>query len=192
MRILFAALAVTLAARALPAQVPQSDSARLIVTQDGLPIGTEDFALRVSQTRDGETQVSFVATTSGAAPMRVAVTAGGRRLTVRVAAGDREAAREYPGGPAALVADERVLSLYALVAGHAPGSVTVYGPPPNGRRPGTLEAGSSPLPSGAGEARHVVLRSGEDVVNVWYDRAGRLLRVNIPSRRLSAERVVSP
>jgi len=185
------ALVTALAATPLSAQIPQSDSARLVVTQDGQPVGTEDFALRVGPTRDGDTLVSFVATTSGADPMRVAVTASARRLTVRVAAGGREAAREYPGGPAALVADERVLSLFALAAGLASGSVTVYGPPPNGRRPGSLEAGSAALPAGGAGSRHVVLRSGDDVVNIWFDREGRLLRVEIPSRRLSAERVIS-
>jgi hypothetical protein len=191
MRLLFPALALALATSPLRAQIPQSDSARLVVSQDGRPVGTEDFALRVSRTQDGESQVSFVATTSGADPMRVAVTAGARRLTVRVAAGDREAAREYPGGTGALVADERVLSLYALMAGAVAGGVTVYGPPPNGRRPGSLEAGSTPLPGGPPGTRHVILRSGEDVVNIWYDGTGRLLRVDIPSRRLSAERVVT-
>jgi hypothetical protein len=175
----------------LAAQMPQSDSARLVVTQDGRPVGTEDFAFRTAPGRDGETVTSFVATTSGPTdPMRVAASVGLRRLTLRVAVGDREAAREYPGGPATLVADERVLSLYALAAGLAPGAVTVYGPPPNGRRPGIIEQGSETLPAG-GTSRHVILRSGEDVVNIWYDRDGRLLRVEIPSRRLSGERVIT-
>ncbi len=175
----------------LAAQMPQSDSARLVITQDGRPVGTEDFAFRIGAGRDGEGVTSFVATTSGPTdPMRVAVSVGPRRLTLRVAVGDREAAREHPGGPATLVADERILSLYALAAGLAPGAVTVYGPPPNGRRPGMIEQGSATLPAG-GASRHVILRSGEDVVNIWYDRDGRLLRVEIPSRRLSGERVMS-
>jgi hypothetical protein len=182
---------ILLAAGPLAAQMPQSDSARLVVTQDGRPAGTEDFAFRIAS-RDGEAMTSFVAATSGVTDaMRVAVTVSPRRLTLRVAVGDREAAREYPGGPATLVADERVLSLYALAAGLAPGAVTVYGPPPNGRRPGTIEQGSEPLPGGRVGSRQVILRSGEDVVMVWYDSDGRLLRVEIPSRRLSGERVVS-
>jgi hypothetical protein len=182
-------LLILLSASPLAAQMPQSDSARLVVTQDGRPVGTEDFAFRTAPGRDGEVVTSFVATTSGSTePMRVAASVGQRRLTVRVAVGDREAAREYPGGPATLVADERVLSLFALAAGIPPGAVTVYGPPPNGRRPGNIERGSAALPGG-GASRHVILRSGEDVVNIWYDGEGRLLRVEIPSRRLSGERV---
>lgn len=175
----------------LAAQLPPADSARLVITQSGQPIGTEDFALRIGTGAGGEPAVSFLASTTAPEPLRIAVTAGQRRMTVRVASRDGEAAREYPGGASALVADERALSLYALAAGVTPGPVTVYGPPPGGRRDGRLEIGSEPLPGGGGPARHLVLRSGEDVVNLWYDPAGRLLRVEIPSRGLAGERVVA-
>jgi hypothetical protein len=184
-------LVLTLLGTPLAAQMPQADSARLVITQGGQPVGTEDFALRIGTGASGETAVSFVASTTAPEPLRIAVTAGQRRITVRVASQDGEAAREYPGGTSALVADERVLSLYALTAGVTPGPVTVYGPPPGGRRDGRLEIGAEPLPGGGGSARHLVLRTGEDVVNLWYDPAGRLLRVEIPSRGLAGERVVA-
>jgi len=175
----------------LAAQMPTADSARFVITQRGQPLGTEDFAFRSGQAGSGEPAVSFVASTTAPEPLRIAVTEGARRITVRVASSAGEAAREYPGGSTSLVADERVLSLYALAAGIAPGAVTVYGPPPGGRRMGTLELGHDPLPGASGPARHVILRSGEDVVNLWYDESGRLLRVEIPSRGLAGERVIS-
>jgi hypothetical protein len=181
------------AAGPLAAQRPASDSARLIVMQGGAPVGSEDFAFRSGSGSEGAT-LSFVATTNGGPePLRVAVTTGQRRLTVRVATSAGEAAREYPGGSQAVVADERVLSLYALLAHVDPGPVTVYGPPPGGRRTGTLEdRGSEPRPGGGPPLRHLTLRSGQDVVDVWLDAAGRLIIVEIPSRELRAERVVRP
>lgn len=177
----------------LAAQRPASDSARLIVMQGGAPVGSEDFAYRSASGPDGAS-LSFVATTNGGLnPLRVAVTTGQRRVTVRVATAGGEAAREYPGGRQAVVADERVLSLYALVAHIDPGPVTVYGPPPGGRRTGTFEDGGMASPPGGGpELRRLTLRTGEDVVHVWLDQAGRLMQVEVPSRDLRAERVTQP
>lgn len=175
------------------AQIIKSDSARLVVMQGNRPIGTEDFALRTGGPA-GAQEVSFVATTNGdSESLRVVVTVGARRLTIRVASASGEAAREYPSGPRTLVVDERVLSLFALVARLQTGPVTVYGPPPGGRRAATLtDAGSDRLPGIAEPLRHLVLRTGEDVVDIWLDAEGRLIRVAIPSRDLSAERVIQP
>lgn len=184
--------AVLLLPRLGAAQTVTSDSARLVVTQGGRPIGTEDFALR---TLPGPgLQLSFVATTNTEeGSLRVLVAAGPRRLTIRVASGSGETAREYPGGPRSLVADERVLSLYALTGGLDPGPVTVFGPPPGGRRAGTLtDTGADRLPGFPTPLRHLVLRSGVDTADVWLDGAGRLVRVAIPSRGLVAERVMHP
>jgi hypothetical protein len=186
-------LACLFAAAPLAAQRPASDSARLVVMQAGNPVGTEDFAFRSGTGGEGAA-LSFVATTNGGDdPLRVAVTTGPRRITVRVASGAGEAAREYPGGPQAVVADERVLSLYALLAHVDPGPVTVYGPPPGGRRTGTVEdGGTEPPPGGGPSLRRLTLRSGEDIARVWLDAGGRLMRVEIPSRNLTAERVPRP
>jgi len=192
MRALVPVVSLLLAAP-LAAQRPASDSARLIVMQRGVPIGSEDFAYRSVSGPEGG-QLSFVATTNGGIdPLRVAVTTGQRRITVRVATAGGEAAREYPGGRQAVVADERVLSLYALLPHVDPGPVTVYGPPPGGRRPGTVEDGGEAVPPGGGPPlRQLTLRTGQDVVLVWLDGAGRLIQVEIPSRDLRAERVTQP
>lgn len=186
-------IAFLIAAAPADAQRPTSDSARLVITQAGNPLGTEDFAFRSGTGGEGAA-LSFVATTNGGTdPLRVAVTTGQRRITVRVASRAGEAAREYPGGAQAVVADERVLSLYALLAQVDPGPVTVYGPPPGGRRTGTLEDGGTESPVGGGPPlRRLTLRSGEDIARVWLDDGGRLMRVEIPSRKLTAERVNRP
>ena len=71
--------------------------------------------------------------------------------------------------------------------------MTVYGPPPGGRRTGTVEDGGQATPPGGGPPlRQLTLRTGQDVVLVWLDAAGRLIQVEIPSRELRAERVTQP
>jgi hypothetical protein len=191
-------LLVSLALGTLPiaarAQTVRSDSARLVVTQAGRPIGTEDFALRIGTGSAGSPEASFVATTNGdSESLRVVVAVGARRITIRVASAAGEAAREYPGGSRSLVVDERVLSLFTLVARVDPGTVTVFGPPPGGRRSASLsEVGQDRFPGAPQPLRHLVLRSGEDVVDIWLDPQGRLIRVAIPSRELVAERVTQP
>lgn len=186
-------LGAALSASEARAQPVTSDSARLVVTQGSRPVGTEDFAYQVQTAAGGQEVVQLVATTGGSnGGVRAAVTETPRRITVRIATADGETGREYPGGPDAVVADERMLSLFALLARRTTGPVTVHGPPPGGRRAGTLEdAGVERLPGLGFDTRRLVLRTGEDVVQVWLDLRGRLIRVEIPSRGLSAERVIT-
>jgi hypothetical protein len=194
LRPLLASIALVTLPAGARAQAITSDSARLVVTQGGHPIGTEDFALRLGTGSDGSPEVSFVATTNGdSESLRVVVAAGAHRITIRVASAAGEAAREYPGGSKSLVVDERVLALFALVARVDVGTVTVFGPPPGGRRTASLtDVGQDRFPGSSRPLRHLVLRSGEDVVDVWLDSQGRLIRVAIPSRDLVAERVTQP
>ncbi|MDH3496142.1 MAG: hypothetical protein OER21_05225 [Gemmatimonadota bacterium] len=168
------------------------DSARLVVRQGARVIGSEEFSFEVIP--DGASQaVTFLASADyPPQPMRrVVATAGARRVTVRMVSGEGESAREYPGSGRALLADERMLSLFALAGRLEPGPVTVYAPPPGGRRQATLEdRGAELLPDGNGaSARHLILRSGEDITDIWLDADGRLLRVAIPSRSLVADRL---
>lgn len=168
------------------------DSARLVVRQGTRVIGGEEFSFEVVM--DGDVQAVTFLASAEYPPLpirRVVATAGARRVTVRVVTGEGESAREYPGSRRALLADERMLSLFALAGRLEPGAVTVYAPPPGGRRQATLEdQGAEPLPEGGGvTARHLVLRSGEDVTDIWLDADGRLLRVVIPSRSLVADRL---
>ncbi len=168
------------------------DSARLVVRQGARVIGSEDFSFEVITDGAGQAVTFLASADYPPQPVRrVVATAGARRVTVRVVSGEGESAREYPGSGRALLADERMLSLFALAGRLTPGAVTVYAPPPGGRRQAMLEdLGAEPVPDGSGaSARHLVLRSGEDVTDIWLDAEGRLLRVVIPSRNLVADRL---
>jgi hypothetical protein len=144
------------------------DSGRLIVRQRDAIIGQEEFSLDRVEGGAGEgTNLIVSAHYPPAVPNRVVASFGSRRITVRLASDGTEVAREYPGG-----------------------SRTIVEPGASGRRAGTLEdRGQDHLPGvRGGPVRHMALTSGADVVDLWYDAAGRLLRIAIPGKDLTAER----
>jgi hypothetical protein len=177
---------VTLAGPAR-AQQPDRDSGTLIVRQSGQIVGQEEFSLeRVS----GGLNVRVTASYPPAAQNRVIASFGPRRITVRLASDGTEVAREYRGGGRTLVVAEHALSLYAVAGGLEPGPVTLDGPASAGRGSATLEdRGREPVPGrGDTQGRRMALRAGPEQVELWYDDAGRLLRIAIPAKDLTAER----
>jgi hypothetical protein len=171
------------------AQQPERDAGKLVVRQGGVIVGEEEFSVeRVS----GGINLIVTASYPPAVPNRLAASFGPRRITVRLASNGTEVAREYPGGAQTIVVAEHALSLYAVAGGLAPGPVTIQGAGSPSRRSGTLEdRGREPLPQLDGSlARRVTLRAGEEVIELWYDAAGRLMRIAIPAKDLTAERAV--
>jgi hypothetical protein len=171
------------------AQQPERDAGKLVVRQGGVIVGEEEFSVeRVS----GGINLIVTASYPPAVPNRLAASFGPRRITVRLASNGTEVAREYPGGAQTIVVAEHALSLYAVAGGLAPGPVTIQGAGSPSRRSGTLEdRGREPLPQLDGSlARRVTLRAGEEVIELWYDSAGRLVRIAIPAKDLTAERAV--
>jgi hypothetical protein len=169
------------------AQQPERDAGKLVVRQGGVIVGEEEFSVeRVS----GGINLIVTASYPPAVPNRLAASFGPRRITVRLASNGTEVAREYPGGAQTIVVAEHALSLYAVAGGLAPGPVTIQGAGSPSRRSGTLEdRGQEPLPQLDGSlARRVTLRAGEEVIELWYDSAGRLVRIAIPAKDLTAER----
>jgi hypothetical protein len=169
------------------AQQPERDAGKLVVRQGGVIVGEEEFSVeRVS----GGINLIVTASYPPAVPNRLAASFGPRRITVRLASNGTEVAREYPGGAQTIVVAEHALSLYAVAGGLAPGPVTIQGAGSPSRRSGTLEdRGREPLPQLDGSlARRVTLRAGEEVIELWYDSAGRLVRIAIPAKDLTAER----
>lgn len=183
-------LALVLPILALPgpgrAQQPDRDGGKLVVRQGGQVVGQEEFSLeRVSA------GLNLIVTASypPADTNRVIASFGARRITVRLASDGTEVAREYPGGARTLVVAEHALSLYVVAGGLEPGPVTVRGQSGAGTS-GTLEGGGrEPLPGQVDtQARRMTLHAGSELVELWYDDAGRLLRIAIPGKDLTAER----
>jgi len=129
-------------------------------------------------------------------PSRILGELGRGRFTVRLVARETERAREFPTGPRAAVLDDSVFALYLFAAWRAsaePSSLTAI--VPRGLRRETIQVqdhGLAPttLNRDPTTLRHVSVTGGlNGVVHLWLDAGGRLMKVEIPSRRLSAERL---
>jgi len=128
-------------------------------------------------------------------PVRILGELGRGRFTVRLVARTTERAREFPAGGRPVVLDDSVFALYLFAAWRAnvqPGELTAI--VPRGLRREAVEVQDQGLaPTTVNHAsvtlRHITVAGGPNlVVHLWLDAAGRLMKVEIPSRRLSAER----
>ena len=129
-------------------------------------------------------------------PARILGQRGRGRLTVRTLGRGTERAREFPLAGPVVVLDDSVFALYRFVAWYArPEATLVTGVFPRAGRRESLtlqDDGVQPtiLNHAATSLRHVTVAGGASaLVHLWFDAAGRLLKVDIPSRRLTVERM---
>ena len=128
-------------------------------------------------------------------PLRILGQLARGRFTVRLLGRRTERAREFPASGHVVVLDDSVFALYLLAAWHA-------GPSPvpvtaifarSGRRELLVvqDQGveATTVNRDPASLHHVTVRGGANqLVHLWLDRAGRLLKVEVPASRLTAER----
>jgi len=128
-------------------------------------------------------------------PVRILGELGRGRFTVRFVARATERAREFPAGGRPVVLDDSVFALYLFAAWRAagqPGQLTAI--VPRGLRRETVEIqdqglASTTLNHAPVTLRHITVTGGSNqLVHLWLDTNARLMKVEIPSRRLTAER----
>jgi len=201
-------------------QNPVLDAGTFVISRGGVVVGREEFTVRRgrSSAPDGFTitttarysvprpntlapvvelgpdslpvQVQF--DVSGDNQARVYARLGQRRTTLRVVRPSGESAREFPSDGRTLVVDDSVFALYAIRP--APGTLQLLAPRSGQRTPAELVSLGTEQTTLQGVGRqleHWVLRGGDER-HLWYDEAGRLMRVEIPSLSLSAERESAP
>jgi hypothetical protein len=128
-------------------------------------------------------------------PSRILGELGRGRFTVRSLARETERAREFPTGQRAVVLDDSVFAMYLFAAWRAaaePAGLTAIFPRALRREQiHSQDQGlaSTTLNGVPARLRQVTVSGGQDTVHLWLDAAGRLMKVDIPSRRLSAERL---
>jgi hypothetical protein len=129
-------------------------------------------------------------------PSRILGELGRGRFTVRLVARATERAREFPTGQRAAVLDDSVFALYAFVAWRAASEpVTLTAIYPRGLRREVVQIrdlglASTNLNRDPARLRHIVLgEEGQGAVHLWLDERGRLMKVEIPSRHLTVERL---
>jgi hypothetical protein len=129
-------------------------------------------------------------------PVRILGELSHGRFTVRFVARATERAREFPALGRTVVLDDSAVALYLFAAWRAGAEpVTLTGLVPRGLRREQLEVQDHGLEATTVNRdpailRHITVAGGPNqVVHLWLDAAGRLLKVEIPTRRVSAERV---
>ncbi len=129
-------------------------------------------------------------------PSRILGELGRGRFTVRLVARATERAREFPTGPRTVVLDDSVFAPYLFAAWRAaaePVAATAIFPRALRRdaiQIADLGLASTTLNRAATRLRHITITWGApETVHLWLDAAGRLMKVEIPSRRLTAERL---
>jgi len=129
-------------------------------------------------------------------PLRILGQATRNRFTVRMLGRRSERAREFPVVGRTVVLDDSVYAPYLFAARQAraqPVRITAL-VPRAGRRDELmvqdLGAAATTLNRDPATLRHITATGGPNqVVHLWLDAAGRLLKVEIPSRRLRVERL---
>lgn len=132
---------------------------------------------------------------SGDSRFRILGEAGPRRFTIRVLARSAERAREYPADRPTVVLDDSVFAPYVLAAWHARAEAqSLLAIIPRSLRSERLTVAShgeevTTLRDARVTLHHVTVRGGPNqLVHVWRDAEGRLMKIEIPSRRLRIER----
>ncbi|MDP3910016.1 MAG: hypothetical protein Q8Q14_06465 [Gemmatimonadales bacterium] len=128
-------------------------------------------------------------------PSRILGELGRGRFTVRHVARASERAREFPTGQRPVVLDDSVFALYLVAAWRAPEGGSLTGIVPRSLRRDTLEVRdlgvtATTLNQDPATLRHITVSGGPNsVVHVWLDTTGRLMKIEIPSRRTVVERL---
>ena len=129
-------------------------------------------------------------------PSRILGELGRGRFTVRLVARATERAREFSTGKQAVVLDDSVFALYLFAAWRAasgPRPLTAIFPRALRRDdvqvqdhgPATTSVNRDPA-----RLRHITVDGGgPETVHLWLDDSGRLMKLEVPSRHLTVERL---
>ena len=155
------------------------------------------FAPVIEIGRDSMTQALSFLVSSGPAPLRISGVPGRGRFTLRYASPGLERARELPADRALVVVDDSVFTPWLLAAWRArttPESLTIVFPRTALRaRVLVQDLGSEPTTLNRDQAtlRHVLISGGPPGhVHLWL-AGDRLMKIDLPERKLVAERLPS-
>jgi len=129
-------------------------------------------------------------------PSRILGELGRGRFTVRLVARATERAREFSTGQHAVVLDDSVFALYLFAAwraASAPRPLTAIFPRALRRDDVQVQdhgQASTALNRDPARLRHITVEGGgPETVHLWLDDNGRLMKLEIPSRHLTVERL---
>ena len=121
----------------------------------------------------------------------VLVSLAPQRITIRSVTPGGESARQYPAAARAMLTDEFLMSLFAVLPSDRAGAVTTIDPRTEKTEVvelADLGSGSTTVGDVAMTLRHLTLGSGEQTKHLWYDAAGRIMKLHVTNTGITATR----
>jgi hypothetical protein len=178
------------------------------IRREGLGAGATVFAHAVVKVTgpDGPTEMrpllqatlpdgaasNYQLSVSGAEAAELSLALVGRRFVSLIRTGRGEEEREFPAGPGTRILEQDIAHQYYFLRNEREGSTTPAIEPRTRSRFRLVASGWSEEEIRIGvnriEARRVTFSAGDEERHVWYDRQGRVVRVEVPTRAYLAER----
>lgn len=172
----------------------------VVVAQGRVDLGeSDDVVTALEVSGDGFRPATYAVQVEGTEPQRIAGRVSGGRFSARIISPAGEMMREYLAGEGAVIVDEGVAHQYYFIAqGLESSSFTVPLIIPRQSRqvsasvtvgdPASLTIGGRPV-----MARRLDIRpTGLPDRSVWVDSEGRVLRLEVQGRGMTAEREAPP
>lgn len=173
----------------------------VIIAQGRVDLGeSDDLVTQLEVSGEGFRPATYAVQVEGTEPQRIAGRVAGGRFSARIISPAGEMMREYLAGEGAVIVDEGVAHQYFFIAQQLDGTPTFTVPliiPRQSRQvSATVTVGDTENVTIGGQsivARRLSVRAnGLPDRTVWVDADGRVLRLEIADRGMTAERLAPP
>jgi len=172
----------------------------VVIAQGRVDLGeADDLVTSLEVSGEGFRPATYAVQVEGAEPQRIAGRVAGGRFSARIISPAGEMMREYLAGEGAVIVDEGVAHQYYFIAqqlGESSFTVPLIIPRQSRQVSASVSVGAAESLTIGGQqiaARRLEVRpTGLPDRTVWVDAQGRVLRLEIPDRGMSAERVAVP
>ena len=172
----------------------------VVIAQGRVDLGdADDLVTSLEVSGEGFRPATYAVQVEGAEPQRIAGRVAGGRFSARIISPAGEMMREYLAGDGAVIVDEGVAHQYYFIAQHLDESsftVPLIIPRQSRQVSAAVSVGATENLTIGGQAvsarRLSVRPTGMPDRTVWVDAQGRVLRLEIPDRGMTAERLAPP
>ena len=172
----------------------------VVVAQGRVDLGeSDDLVTQLEVSGEGFRPATYAVQVEGTEPQRIAGRVAGGRFSARIISPAGEMMREYLAGEGAVIVDEGVAHQYFFIAQRldvASFTVPLIIPRQSRQVSASVSVGSTENVTIGGQSivarRLTVSPTGLPDRTVWVDADGRVLRLEVPSRGMTAERVAPP
>ena len=172
----------------------------VVVAQGRVDLGeSDDLVTQLEVSGEGFRPATYAVQVEGTEPQRIAGRVAGGRFSARIISPAGEMMREYLAGEGAVIVDEGVAHQYFFIAqrlDQATFTVPLIIPRQSRQVSASVTVGATENVTIGGQAiaarRLTVRPTGLPDRTVWVDADGRVLRLEIPDRGMSAERTAPP